>query len=194
MPRIRPAIPSRILTTPQLAALIAAARDRKHPNAIRDHAMLAILGNTGLQIGEVVTLRPGDLELGGRSPRIHVVRRRGKRVRGQAAEIPITPPLAHLLTLYRARIPLGQILLFPVTVRRLRALFHYYAGLAGLPATLPPYTLRHTAAMRYMDASGGDPSFVAYMLGHRRLRDAVQYLSTHEKLARTHLERLDTIL
>lgn len=156
----------------ELTRLIRATRDRRHRNAVRDRAILALLGNCGMRPGELTRLRTSDLHLGSK-PWVRV-RRLKKRSNDTGAidDVPLPDPLARLLRGYIRStnpsdwlFPAMRATSHPLTVRSLERLFLFYARRAGLQGAPNLYSLRHTAARRLYQACR-DLRLVQRMLGH----------------------------
>lgn len=189
------------LTDPELAALLRAARERQHPNALRDHTLLAVLANCGLRPGEAVQMRRAHVHAGAREPWLLVIRlrqpiRRGWKRRAQPGDrLPIPAPLARVLGAYLRRAGSdADARLFPMSVRQVERLFHLYAARAGLPKGHRVYSLRHTTAMRWMRATGGDLPFVKTMLGHSAPSSTLTYLHLDPSVVRETVERVGAVL
>ena len=146
----------------ELRALLAAARSRAHVNARRDHALLALLANTGIRPSEALAMRGRDFALGGMEPMIRVRRLKKRRQQGVIDDLVISRGLARTL-----RPVLGADLdhqPFRMSVRNLELLFHRYCRLAGLEG-FRLYALRHTALTRAWRATK-DLRLVQELAGH----------------------------
>ena len=156
----------RFLSDRELAAFMAAVASRRHKNQPRDHALFALLANTGIRPSEALALTLGDLHLAGREPWISVSRK--KKRRPSSDELQIPADLAEILGRHAAeRETDPSVRLFPFNGRQVRKLFHHYAGLAGIARGHRVYSLRHTAATRIFRATG-DIRLVQALLGHER--------------------------
>jgi integrase/recombinase XerD len=190
------------LSDDELARLLRAARERPHRNALRDHALLAILGNCGLRPGEAVKLQREHVHAGARDPWLTVIRLRRPLKPGRWTRraqpfdrLPLIAPLATLLATYLRRMPADRSArLFPMSVRQVERLFHFYAGRAGLGKGHRVYSLRHTTARRLMRASGNDVAFVQWMLGHTQPHTTASYLHLDPDTTRATVERLGVVL
>lgn len=165
----------RYLSDDDLRALIRSARERQHVNARRDHAILCVLANLGVRPGEAVRIERDDLHLQGSRPWVRVRRLKKRRALGVIDDLPMSQPLARVLRTYVRYLP-DEVSprIFPVTVRQLERLFHYYAKRARLPEGLRLYSLRHTAATRALDACGNLRE-VQVLLGHSRITTTEVY-------------------
>jgi integrase/recombinase XerD len=172
------------LTEAEVTALLAAP-DRSTWIGRRDHALLLLDIQTGLRLSELIGLTRTDLEFG-TSPHV------GCRGKGRKSRItPLTKQTVAVLRVWlteRGGQP-GESLfptrtgqpLSPDTVAYLLAKHVTTAGqqcpsLQGKHVT--PHTLRHTAAMRLLEA-GVDTSVIALWLGHESVKTTQIYLHAH---------------
>jgi integrase/recombinase XerD len=174
------------LTEPELAALLAAP-DRSTWTGRRDHALILLAAQTGLRVSELTGLTSGDVHLGtgahisclgkGRKQRITplttgtvAVLRTWMTERGGQPAQPLFPARA------------GGRLSRDAVERRIAR--HTAAAAARCPSlnakTTTAHTLRHTAAMRLLQA-GTDTSVIALWLGHEQAETTQIYL--HADLA-----------
>jgi site-specific recombinase XerD len=174
------------LTEPEVAALLAAP-NRSTWAGRRDYALILLAAQTGLRVSELTGLTCGDVHLGtgahvsclgkGRKQRITplttstvAVLRTWLAERGGQPEHPLFPARA------------GGRLSRDAIERRLAR--HTAAAAATCPSltvkTVTAHTLRHTAAMRLLQA-GTDTSVIALWLGHEQAETTQIYL--HADLA-----------
>lgn len=174
------------LAEPEVNALLAAA-DRTTWTGRRDHALLLAAVQTGLRVSELIGLRCADVHLGTGA---HV----SCRGKGRKERItPLTRTTVAVLRVWlaeRAGQPADP--LFPTATgtplsrdaieRRIAK--HAATAAAACPSLRPkrisPHVLRHTAAMRLLQA-GVDTSVIALWLGHERIDTTQIYL--HADLA-----------
>jgi len=169
------------LTEEEVDALLAAP-DRGRWASRRDHAMLVLAVQTGLRISELIALTRGDVNLGA-GAHVHCV---GKGRKERATPLTgLTVAVLHGWLSEHAASPRDP--LFPTrTGARLShdAIEHRLAQhLATARLTCPSlrgkhvtmHTLRHTAAMRLLDA-GIDVTVIALWLGHEQIETAHIYL------------------
>jgi site-specific recombinase XerD len=173
------------LTGAQAAAFMRAARGATGPTARRDAALLALLAELGLRVGEALRLDVTDL----RHNRGHrTVRVTGKG--GRHRELPLPPPLVRDLDAHLHAH--SETALFttskgrrvdPSTVFRL---VRRVAAQAGLPeaARLSPHSLRHTVATAALDA-GAPLRDVQDLLGHADPRTTRRYDRSRGSLDRS---------
>ena len=173
--------------TPAEQEALLAAPDRATWIGRRDHALLLLALQTGLRASEILGLTLDDVHLG---PGAYV----GCRGKGRKARVtPLTAPVAAALRAWLGeRAGAAADPLFPTHTGRplgrdgLERLLAKY--LASAVSTCPslrakrvtPHVLRHTAAMRLLEA-GVDTSVIALWLGHERVETTQIYL--HADLA-----------
>jgi integrase/recombinase XerD len=174
------------LTEPELAALLAAP-DRSTWAGRRDHALILLAAQTGLRVSELTGLTIGDAHLG-TGPHVSCT---GK---GRKQRItPLTTATVAVLRTWLAerRAQPGQPLFPNRTGGQLsrdavehRIAKHTAVAAARCPSmnakTITAHTLRHTAAMRLLQA-GTDTSVIALWLGHEQAETTQIYL--HADLA-----------
>ncbi len=144
----------------------------------RDALLTLFLLNTGLRVGEVVTLTWGDVELRPRSG--HVVVRQGKG--GKQRRVPLNVEARKALTRWREALQKAGVSpetvwcdargnrLTPRAVQRAVARVAREAGLEGVT----PHVLRHTFGKTLARASGIE--FAAAVLGHKSLDTTRRYV------------------
>lgn len=182
------------LTGAETEALVAAP-DRARWTGRRDHAMLLVAAQTGLRVSEVTALAIKDIHLGTGA---HVdAMGKGRKRRST----PITAATAEVLRVWideRRGAPDDPVFPgprgTPLSRDAIRHALNRYVATAG--ATCPsltskrvgPHTLRHTAAMRLLEA-GVDTSVIALWLGHESSRTTQIYLHAHLALKEKALAR-----
>jgi integrase/recombinase XerD len=172
----RDASPTVGLTGAQAAAFMRTARAATGSTARRDAALLALLAELGLRVGEALSLDLADF----RHNRGHrTVRVTGKG--GRHRELPIPAPLARDLDAYLAGRTDAGPAFTTATGRRVdpSAVFRLVrrtARAAGLPDAdlVSPHSLRHTVATAALDA-GAPLRDVQDLLGHADPRTTRRY-------------------
>ena len=171
----------RFLTAPEVDALLAAP-DPATWLGRRDHALLLVAIQTGLRVSELTGLRRDDLHLGvGAYVRCH----------GKGRKERITPLTTQVVQVLRGwqqeRAAADTDPVFPTTrggrLSRdaVQKLLTKHAMVAELTCPslhgkqLSPHTLRHTAAMRLLQA-GVDTTVIALWLGHEQVNTTAIYL------------------
>jgi integrase len=155
----------RYLSDLELERFMSAVRERRHVNQPRDHALFALLANTGMRPAEVRALTVADLHLEGRAPWVRVVRLKKRKTVPEFDDLPITVEVASALALHVAGLA-GDGRVFTIPARRLQRMFHAYCRLAGI-RRINLYSLRHTAATRLYVATRNIGTVQA-LLGHER--------------------------
>ncbi len=154
---------------------------------MRDRVTLELLYGTGMRLSELLALQENDLDIEQR-----IVRVQGKRAKERL--VPITKPLAQLLTQYTAvRAPEADVqaliltdtgkAAYPVFVQRM--VKKYLSAVTTL-SQKSPHVLRHTYATHLLNR-GADLNAIKELLGHANL--AATQIYTHnsiEKLKKSH--------
>lgn len=182
---------------PEEGKAILAQPDRTTVSGQRDHALLALLYNTGARIDEALSLTPAAVHLEAPTQ----VRLMGK---GRKERIcPLWPETAALLVALLKRAPRGET--EPIFVNRygqpLRAsgvrfrLRQYVAAATKSHPRLAekhvtPHTFRHTAAV-HLVAAGVDVTVIQSWLGHVSLDTTFLYAQANVETKRRALEQAD---
>jgi len=172
------------LTEAEVEALLLAP-DRRTWTGRRDRTMLLVAVQTGLRISELIGLCVDDVHLG---PGAHVV------CHGKGRKERITPLTAATVKVLRAWLTEQQATptsrLFPTrtgtplsrdAIERRIALYKATTATACPTLTkknVTAHTLRHTAAMRLLEA-GVDTTVIALWLGHEHVETTAIYLQAH---------------
>lgn len=174
------------LTPAEVAALLAAP-DLSTWCGRRDQAWLQTAAQTGLRISEMTALTCADVHLGVGAHVSCLGKGRKQRI------TPLTAGTVTILTAWineRGHDPAGP--LFPTRTGRPmsrdavehRIAVHTATAAAACPSlnhkTVTAHTLRHTAAMRLLEA-GTDTSIISLWLGHEQVQTTTVYL--HADLA-----------
>lgn len=184
------------LTDPEVEALLAVP-DQATPVGRRDHAIFLTLITTGLRVGELLALTGQDL---------HLTRPAHLRVHGKGRKdriTPLNPATAAILRRFTDQSlvnphdpvfsPQGSTR--PMSADAIAARLHHHAATAA--ATCPtlvaknvtPHTLRHTTAMRMLDA-GIDLTTIALWLGHESTDSTQPYLHADLAMKQRALDRI----
>jgi site-specific recombinase XerC len=171
----------RVLRSDELTALLdqppAVVDDDPPEVRLRDDAVIELLYGSGLRIGELCGLRPGDVDL--RTGSVTVWGKGGKQ-----RSVPITPPAIEALRELLEVDPPGDAVfrnargkrLTPRDARRIldrRAL-----------APTHPHALRHTFATHLLDG-GADLRAVQELLGHADLATTQHYTHVSKERLRS---------
>jgi len=170
---------SRSLTKKDVDRLLDAVKSGHPRRVARDWAVIQLLLNAGLKLGELTELEMDDLCLyGDCEPYLRVQDHDG----GEAREVPLDADVCEALDTYLQRRKAapgvthvcvnrdGQ----PLSRRSIQRLLRRYARAAGLDG-LTTQALRFVYAKRIYTRSG-DVKTVARHLGHRHLATTIRYL------------------
>jgi integrase/recombinase XerD len=174
---------------------LLAAPDRSSRLGRRDHALLVLAIQTGLRLSELTRLRGDDLHLDA-GPHV--------RCHGKGRKERITPLSTQTVDVLHAWLRehhdgpgaplfpsrLGGHLSHDAVERLVAKHSHVAAGtcLSLRPKTVTPHVLRHTAAMRLLEA-GVDSSVIALWLGHESVQTTQTYIHAHLELKERALAR-----
>jgi site-specific recombinase XerD len=172
------------LTRQQLAAFMRAARQANHPNATRDAALLGLIAELGLRVGEALAL---DLAHFGHTSGHRIVRVNGKG--GKVRNLPIPPTLGRALDPHltgRGPGPVfttstGRRLDQPAVFRLVRRI----AAAAEIPGVgkLSVHSLRHSVATAALEDA--PLHAVQDLLGHADPRTTRRYDRARNSLDRS---------
>jgi site-specific recombinase XerD len=195
------------LTDTQVNALLRAAARSRH--ATRDVAILQMLLQTGMRIGECAALMWEDISFGEKRGTVSIRAGKGNKARRvplnasarqaladyAAPILGVAPTLKALATVWPTsrtgstpsplwRSQKGGRLSVSAMGRMIDGLVRGCATRDLVPATVGAHTLRHTFASRYLAAHPGDLVGVAALLGHSSLNTTRIYVQpTAEQLA-----------
>ena len=163
-----PAPPARIklprtLSEVEAGHLLAAAEND------RDYAVLALLLDTGMRVGELASLKRTSVTDVG----FHVTGKTGDRM------VPVSPAILDLTIGQAAGDDLWMSInnKGPLTISGLQQIVRRTMRDAGFrPPKLGPHTLRHTFAVQYL-LNGGDFSTLQQILGHTKVQSTMRYAS-----------------
>lgn len=183
----------RFLTDAQLAALMTVVRDRRHVHQPRDHALFALLANTGIRPSEALSLTRADVHPHARPAWIRVHRVKKRHAADPITKLPLNPRVAKVLARYVDELKAQRHdKLFSFTKRQSFRLFRYYAGKAGLPSHLRIYSLRHTVGMRLWRHTG-DIRIMQGIMGHVRTKATSAYVHVAPERMRAARARIGTV-
>jgi site-specific recombinase XerD len=204
--RTRPESPRGLKDT-EINALLRAAQRSRHPE--RDYAMLQVMVQTGIRIGECAALQWHDIAFSEKSGRMQIRAGKGNKARAvplngsaRSALAAYVAPLLGVEPSVRAvaaawpqpRSATGVAYLWQSQMnshlsesgmwRVITGLVADCAGRGLVPDSTTPHDLRHTFAHRYLDEHPGDLVGLAHLLGHTSLDTTSIYTQpTTEELA-----------
>ena len=169
-PKQAPRLP-KVLTPDEIAAVLGAP-DTSTPSGLRDRALLEVLYATGMRVGELVSLRLGDLSA---ADELRVLGK-GRRERIVLMHAPAREALARYLDDGRPKLVRGRRHEYVflngrggvLTDRGVRVILDRCLQLAALGRRISPHVLRHTFATHLLDG-GADLRSVQELLGHVNL-------------------------
>ena len=183
IPRPGPNRP-RALAPEEVTSLLQAIQGGRPSLVKRDYAIIQLLLQTGIKLGELTRLRLSDVRLQGNGEGLLLV---GEGDGNKGRQVPLSSLACAALRDYlRIRPPststenlfLSQDgnCISKRTVQRLIRVYTQSAGLEDVSA----HALRHTFAVSTL-ADTGDISLVSRLLGHRCLETAAKYLTTRDQ-------------
>lgn len=201
----------RALETAEVNALLREAQ-RTGRYSVRNSAIIMVLLQTGIRIGECVTLTWGDVSLGEKSGSILI--RNGKG--GQSRTVPLNASARQGIADYVApklntdatiravsqawssldpSEPLWQSERGTMTLsameRAIKTIIRACAYRGLIAETVTPHSLRHTFAKRYLMAHPGDLVGLARLLGHASLDTTAIYLQPTDAEVQQRVESID---
>ena len=164
-----------ILSVEEVRQLIEVTRNQKHK------AILRLLYSTGLRMGELVKLKPADID----SHRMVVRVRQGK---GKKDRYTILTPamLTQLRDYWRGYRPQtylfeGMIRGQAISGRTVQQIFKKSMKKAGIKREVGVHVLRHCFATHLLDA-GVDSLTIKHMMGHVNIATTARYIHVQNKL------------
>jgi integrase/recombinase XerD len=151
--------------------------------SLRDQVMLSLGYGCGLRAGEIVRLKPGDIDSA--QMIIRIVQSKGRKDR----HVMLPPELLVSLrqwwkvrpTRFDADVPVRERWLFPgrrqgqhLTYRQLSRIFHEAAAAAGITKRVSLHSLRHSFATDLFE-KGIDIRYIQALLGHSKLDTTSRY-------------------
>lgn len=177
------------LTEEEQRRLLSILKQSAGDVARRDDALIRLLINSGMRIGECLRLSVGDAVAAIKSGYIYLPKeyRKGradeKRDHDVLVTLPVKVALFELLAL-REGAAMDEALAVSrksagraMSVRAFEQRVAYWAGQAGLPKGVSPHWFRHTRAMNIMErTTSPDPlGIVKAALGHSSIRSTEVY-------------------
>jgi integrase/recombinase XerD len=178
---------------------ILSAINRSKPTGRRDHALIAMMFNTGARVNEVIGVRANDLQL--IKPFQVVLRGKG----GKTRTCPLWPQTAALLRELCTELSLDERSTAPVfrnrfgsRISRFGVLYVLRKYIALARVTMPtlakkrlhPHSMRHSTAVHLLK-SGVDIVTVSHWLGHASINTTNQYAAIDLEMKRQALARVE---
>ena len=169
------------LTEPEVQSLLRAAGQTRHGLAKRNYALIELLLETGLRVGEAADLHIDDVDLHDRSGVVRVREGKGRKQR----EVPLNSAARRALKLYlKGREPVrekdhlflsergGQ----PLSLRTIQATVSDLARRAKITRfAVSAHSMRHSFALRFLRRHPGKLVELAALLGHESLDTTAVY-------------------
>lgn len=176
------------LTKKDIHKLLSVTSHSSHGTQKRNYAIIQLLLQTGVRVGEVVNLEIRDLTLYDRSGELRVVNAKG----GKERTIPLNNSARKALRNYLKEKNLEErTVVFlskqnkKMTVRAVQKVVSNLAKKAGIE-NMSPHTLRHSFAINYLRSNPECLVELSTLLGHESLDTTSIYtIASKERLART---------
>jgi site-specific recombinase XerD len=178
----------------EVFALVHAAAASPHGLAPRNVALVQLMLQAGLRVGEVIALIHVDLHLQARSGTVHVRDGKGRKAR----DIPLNSTVRRALQDYLGTLPemSAQTPVFlskrgtSLAVRSAQAVIARLAVQAGIQRIpVSAHTLRHTFAVHYLQRHPGKLRDLADLLGHASVDTTTVYTKPSQDDVAADLER-----
>lgn len=173
----------RALDRADVAHLMEAVQ-QGHPRlAKRNYAIVQMLLQAGIRVGELCNLRLSDLELSEEGGVLTIRSARG----GERRRIPLNDSVRRAISAYLdvrpPRVESDRLFLTeagtPLSIRAVQQLVSDYAKAAGLEG-VSANTLRHTLAKCLLEDTG-DLALVSKLLGYARIETAAKYVAREKE-------------
>ncbi len=182
------------LNKDEIHALLRAAGLSTHGLATRNYAIVQLLLQSGLRVGELNNLLVKDIIIRERSGCVNVVDGKGRKHR----EIPLNSIARRAIASYLGtREPLEpDNILFTTkrgeqgTIRALQSLISSLAKRANITRIhVTAHTLRHTFATQFLQANPGCLVELAMLMGHESVNTTAIYTKASKEKLAEHMER-----
>jgi site-specific recombinase XerD len=158
---------------------------------MKHRVMLMMVYSSGLRIGELLALRPCDIDA--ERMQVHVVQGKGNKDRYTILSKAIVEPLRLYYRLYRPKqwlFETGKGV--RCSVRTMQEIFHRTLRKAGITKPAHLHTLRHSFATHLMEQGVSLP-IIQQLLGHKSLRTTSIYLHVQPYALSTVKSPLDSL-
>lgn len=182
------------LVEPEVHRLLQAAGQSVHGLAKRNYALVQLMLQTGLRVGEVAALSIADVRIRERSGLVRIRQGKGRKER----EVPLNATARRALGLYlESRGKAGAEDLFftnargkGLPTRTIQAVITALARRAKISRVkVSAHTLRHTFALNYLRQNPGKLVDLASLLGHEALDTTAIYTRPSREELAADLER-----
>ncbi len=182
------------LNKDEIHALLRASGLSTHGLAIRNYAIVQMLLQSGLRVGELNHLLVKDVVMRERSGCVNVVDGKGRKHR----EIPLNSIARRALTSYldtRDSLKPDDVLFTTKrgeqgTIRALQLLISGLAKRANITRiNVTAHTLRHTFAVQFLQANPGCLVELAMLMGHESVDTTAIYTKASKEKLAEHMER-----
>lgn len=173
------------LTKTDVHNLLREAGQSSHGLSKRNYAILQLMLQSGLRIGEVIKLRYEDITLQARSGSVNIVDSKGHKSR----EVPLNITVRHALQNYfkqcKNKEPSDPIFHSKrqkaLSLRSMQSMIHNLVTRAKLTQfSVSAHTLRHTFATNYLRANPNQLVELAQLLGHDSLNTTAIYTKSSQ--------------
>ncbi len=176
------------LTKKDIHKLLSVTSYSSHGTQKRNYALVQILLQTGIRVGEVVNLETRDLTLYDRSGELRIVNAKG----GKERIVPLNSHARKALRNYLEEKPMKErSVIFiskqnkKMTVRAVQKVIGNLSKKAGIE-NMSPHTLRHTFAINYLRSNPECLVELSTILGHESLDTTSIYtVASKERLSTT---------
>lgn len=178
----------------EVHALLTAAGKSSHGLDKRNYALVQLLLQAGLRIGEVTSLQLRDITIRDRSGSVSVVDGKGRKHR----DVPLNATVRRALSFYlQTKNNIGQEdYVFtnksgaPLSIRALQKVIKSLAVKANLGSVqVSAHTLRHTFATQYLQANPGCLVELAMLMGHESVDTTAIYTKASKESLAEGVER-----
>ena len=145
-------------------------------NNLRDRTLILLMLHVGLRVGEVRTLKRGQIEIGKNTGNVQIIGKRGKHRR-----VPLNATARIALREYLLTLPEDAVHLFPsektdsaLGERMVQLIVKKYAALAKIK-DLSPHDLRHRFGYRLAEANVPIHR-IAQLMGHDSYNTTMIYI------------------
>lgn len=158
-----------VLSEEEVRQLVSQTRNLKH------RTMLKVLYATGIRVGELVKLKPVDID--SRRMVIRVEMGKGRKSRYTVLSLSMLEELRSYWLKYRPRFYLfeGAVAGRPISIRTVQAAFKQACRRAGLRKQVGVHVLRHSFATHLLE-NGVDTLTLKALLGHSEVSTTARYV------------------